>query len=43
MHRAEMLSGHREDVWGEGVGRRGGLQCANVANSQEGRVLTLQI
>lgn len=35
-----MLSGPREDVWGAGVG---GLQCANVANSQEGRVLTLQI
>lgn len=37
-----MLSGPREDVWGVGEGG-GGLQCANVANSQEGRVLTLQI
>lgn len=43
MHRTEMLSGLREDVWGVGVGGAVGLQCANVANSQEGRVLTLQI
>lgn len=40
MHRTEMLSGAREDVWGAGAG---GLLCANVANSQEGRVLILQI
>lgn len=34
----------RDVIWSQGgCFGRGGLRCANVANSQEGRVLTLQI
>lgn len=42
MDGTEMLSSLREDVWRVGV-EGSGVWCAKAANSQEGRVLTLQI